>query len=83
MGSPRPVRRGLALGDLVDEVVIVGGATNERWITRPGAVDVRPTEFHADGSTTVTSERREYRTTSGASGSATGMQYIADTFASL
>ena len=33
-----------ALGELVDEVVFVGGATIELWITRPGAVDVRPTE---------------------------------------
>ena len=33
-----------ALGDLVDEVMFVGGATIELWITRPGAVDVRPTE---------------------------------------
>ena len=33
-----------ALDDLLDEVVFVGGATLELWITRRGAVEVRPTE---------------------------------------
>ena len=33
-----------ALDDLLDEVVFVGGATLELWITRQGAVEVRPTE---------------------------------------
>jgi hypothetical protein len=37
-------RAAAALDDLLDEVVFVGGATLELWITRRGAVEVRPTE---------------------------------------
>jgi predicted nucleotidyltransferase len=33
-----------ALGELLDDVMFVGGATIELWVTRPGAVEVRPTE---------------------------------------
>jgi len=33
-----------ALGDLLAEVVFVGGATVELWITDPGAPPVRPTK---------------------------------------
>jgi hypothetical protein len=33
-----------ALGDLIDEVVFVGGATVTLWITDPGAPPVRPTK---------------------------------------
>lgn len=33
-----------ALGELVDDVVFVGGATVELWLTRPSTIDVRPTE---------------------------------------
>ncbi|MGZ4305229.1 MAG: nucleotidyl transferase AbiEii/AbiGii toxin family protein [Solirubrobacteraceae bacterium] len=33
-----------ALGELLDDVMFVGGATLELWVTRPGAVEVRPTE---------------------------------------
>ena len=32
------------LGELVDEVVFVGGATVTLWITDPGAPPVRPTK---------------------------------------
>ena len=32
------------LGDLVREVVFVGGATVELWITNPAAPPVRPTK---------------------------------------
>jgi hypothetical protein len=37
-------RAAQALDDLLDEVVFVGGATLELWMTRRGAVEVRPTE---------------------------------------
>ncbi len=33
-----------ALGELVDDVMFVGGATVELWLTRPSTMDVRPTE---------------------------------------
>lgn len=33
-----------ALGDLLDDVMFVGGATIELWLTSPGSTDVRPTE---------------------------------------
>jgi hypothetical protein len=33
-----------ALGDLLDDVMFVGGATIELWLTSSGAADVRPTE---------------------------------------
>jgi hypothetical protein len=33
-----------ALGELVDEVMFVGGATVELWLTRPSTMDVRPTD---------------------------------------
>jgi hypothetical protein len=33
-----------ALGELVDEVMFVGGATVELWLTRPSSMEVRPTE---------------------------------------
>ena len=33
-----------ALGDLLDDVMFVGGATIELWLTSPGTADVRPTE---------------------------------------
>jgi hypothetical protein len=33
-----------ALGELVDDVMFVGGATVELWLTRPSTVEVRPTE---------------------------------------
>jgi predicted nucleotidyltransferase len=33
-----------ALGELVDEVMFVGGATVELWLTRPSTMEVRPTE---------------------------------------
>lgn len=33
-----------ALGELVDEVMFVGGATVELWLTRPSTTEVRPTE---------------------------------------
>jgi hypothetical protein len=36
-------RAAVALGDLVDSVMFVGGATIELWLTDPGAIDVRPT----------------------------------------
>src|SRR4051794_27257718 len=52
--SPRGARRGVsvllleaaaaALGDLLLEVVFVGGATVDLWITDPGAPPVRPTK---------------------------------------
>jgi hypothetical protein len=32
-----------SLGELVADVMFVGGATIELWVTRPGAVEVRPT----------------------------------------
>ncbi len=33
-----------ALGDLLADVMFVGGATIELWVTTPGAVEIRPTE---------------------------------------
>jgi Nucleotidyl transferase AbiEii toxin, Type IV TA system len=36
-------RAAVALGELVDDVMFVGGATIELWLTDPGAIDVRPT----------------------------------------
>lgn len=33
-----------ALGELLEDVMFVGGATIELWVTRAGAVEVRPTE---------------------------------------
>lgn len=34
----------VALDDLVGEVMFVGGATVELWVTRRGAIEIRPTE---------------------------------------
>jgi hypothetical protein len=36
-------RAAVALGELVDEVMFVGGATIELWLSDPGAIDIRPT----------------------------------------
>jgi Nucleotidyl transferase AbiEii toxin, Type IV TA system len=36
-------RAAVALGELVEDVMFVGGATIELWLTDPGAVDIRPT----------------------------------------
>lgn len=36
-------RAAVALGELVDEVMFVGGATVELWLTDLGAIDIRPT----------------------------------------
>jgi hypothetical protein len=36
-------RAAVALGELVEDVMFVGGATIELWLTDPGAIDIRPT----------------------------------------
>lgn len=36
-------RATVALGELVEDVIFVGGATIELWLTDPGAIDIRPT----------------------------------------
>jgi len=47
-------RAAAALGELVDDVMFVGGATVELWLTDPRAIDVRPT-FDVDVVVEVTS----------------------------
>lgn len=36
-------RAAVTLGELLEDVMFVGGATIELWLTDPGAIDIRPT----------------------------------------